>query len=87
MKKNLNPYTTADLKLINDELRRLNSVVALVQKCHDCGIDMAAFEANRQAQVELLTNIKNQFFDANGAPLCLDDSTDGTSSIPEYPAR
>lgn len=59
------PFNASHLQIINDNLRALHDLQGMMDRCSNCGLDMADYEAERQRQIELFTKIKQEFFPDN----------------------
>lgn len=53
---------TTWLDKINDALRKLSSVIDLMDRLEVCGVDCQEIRAEHARLVELLTKFKQQFF-------------------------
>jgi hypothetical protein len=56
------PLNNEHCKCIDDALEHIARTAELIRKCKDCGLDMGRAEQENQAQLELATRIKRNFF-------------------------
>lgn len=57
-----NPLTDHTRREIDAALRKLADAGELIGRCERCGLTMAEQESDRQALIQTLENIRNEFF-------------------------